>query len=135
MIKKRIELSVLLSIMSIALICAGCAAVVVGAASGAGVYTYITGSVKRTYFSSFNDCVDAGNATLNEMNVEITEEIYGDIKTTIKAKRRNASPVAITFSKLEPKVTEISVRSGLLGVWDKKLSELIHAEIIEKLRK
>jgi len=36
---------------------------------------------------------------------------------------------------VEPRITKVSVRSGMVGIWDKNVSELIHASIAQRLQK
>jgi len=67
--------------------------------------------------------------------MEITEKTSDSIKATIKAKQSNGTPVTIKTVMITPGTTEVSVRSGIVGIWDKKVSELIHASIAQRLQK
>ncbi|MFO7972243.1 MAG: DUF3568 family protein [Desulfobacterales bacterium] len=52
----------------------------------------------------------------------------------MKAKQTDGTPVTIKTATRAPGTTEVSIRSGILGVWDKKVSELIHASIAQRLQ-
>ncbi len=122
-------------ILSFYLITAGCAAVVTGAAAGTGVYTYMTGQISRSYQASFDATNQACTATLKSLKIAITEETSDGINATIKAKRTDGTPVTVKTVMVEPRITKVSVRSGVVGIWDKKVSELIHASIAQRLQK
>lgn len=114
---------------------AGCAVVVTGAGVGAGVYTYMNGQLQRSYQAPFDKTNQACTATLKSLKIAIIEEASDGINTTIKAKRTDGTPVIIKTAMIEPRITEVSVRSGVVGVWDKRVSELIHASIAQRLQK
>ena len=132
MIKKLLILTLLLSCC---VFMAGCGVVVTGAAVGAGVYTYMDGQLQRSYQAPFDKTNQACMATLKGLKIAIIEEGSDGINTTIKAKRTDGTPVTIKTAMIEPTITEVSVRSGVVGIWDKKVSELIHASIAQKLQK
>lgn len=113
----------------------GCVAVFTGAAVGAGVYTYMDGQLQRSYQAPFDQTNQACMATLKSLKIAIIEESSDGINTTIKAQRTDGTPITIQTAMIEPKITEVSVRSGWVGVWDKKVSELIHASIAQQLQK
>jgi len=113
----------------------GCGVVVTGAAVGAGVYTFMDGQLQRSYQAPFDKTNQACIAALKHLKIATIEEASDGINATIKAKRTDGTPVTINTAMIEPKITEVSVRSGVVGVWDKKVSELIHASIAQKLQK
>lgn len=122
-------------ILSCYLIAAGCAAVGAGAVAGAGAYTYINGQVSRLYQAPFDTTNQACTATLKKLKIAITEETSDGINATIKAKRTGGTPVIVKTEMIEPRITKVSVRSGMVGIWDKNVSELIHASIAQRLQK
>lgn len=129
-IKNKIITLIILSLIPLY----GCAQVIIGgAAAGTGVYTYLKGEVKRSYYKKFDQCVNVSNQVLKSLNVTMLTPSYETAKTVLKAERTNKSIITITITKLKPNLTEISVRSGVVGMWDKELSELIHESIAEKL--
>jgi hypothetical protein len=51
----------------------------------------------------------------------------------LTAERSDGVPVTIEIVMLAPLITQVSIRTGVVGIWDKKSSELIHASIAKKL--
>ncbi len=111
--------------------CAGCAALVAGA--GAGVYTYVSGELKRTYNAPFDKAVSDSLAALQELKITYLDKRSSGITTTIDAEKSDATPVTVIITMLRTNVTEVSVRTGVVGYWDKKVSELIHVHIAKRL--
>ena len=132
MLKKFLILPLLLACW---VLMAGCGVFVTGAAVGAGVYTYMDGQLQRSYQAPFDQTNQACMDTLKSLKMVIIEESSDGLNTTIKAQRADGTPVTITTAMIEPKITEVSVRSGVVGVWNKKVSELIHANIAQRLLK
>jgi len=116
------------------LITAGCAAVVGGAVAGAGVYSYMNGQLTRSYQAPFDKTNQVCTETLKSLKIAITDETSDGINATITGKRTDGTPVTVETVMIEPEITEVSVRSGVVGIWDKKVSELIHASIAQRLR-
>jgi hypothetical protein len=117
------------------LIAAGCVAVVGGAATGVGVYTYMDGELTRSYQAPFDKTNQVCTETLKSLKITITDETSDGINTTIQSKRTDGTPITVKTVMIEPNVTEVSVRSGVVGIWDKQVSELIHASIAQRLQK
>jgi outer membrane protein OmpA-like peptidoglycan-associated protein len=134
MMRKIIQyLIVLLSILSFFSV-NGCAVAVIGiGAAGAGAYAYFNGKLTKTYESEYHDTIQASGDTLEKLKVPVTETIADELKTEIKAKRFDDTPVAIEVVRIDPDHTQVSVRTGSVGVWDKRVSEQIHNYINEAL--
>ena len=113
--------------------CSGCAALVVGAGAGAGVYTYVSGELKRTYNAPFEKAVSDSLDALQSLKITVINKESGGITTTINAEKSDKSPVTVNITLLGPNITEVSVRTGVVGLWDKKVSELVHAHIAKRL--
>jgi len=111
----------------------GCPVILAGVGAGAGVYTYGQGELKRVYQASFDKAVSASTDTLNSLKINIEEETSDGIKTTINGRRTDGTPVTVKLEMVTPDITEITVRTGVLGLWDKQVSELIHASIAQRL--
>ena len=127
---------IILLLLFLYVIVLGCAAFIAGTgAGGVGAYTYINGELKTSYYAEFDETNRTCTEVLNSLEMEITEETSDNMKATIKAKQSNGTPVTIKTVKITPGTTEVSVRSGILGIWDKKVSELIHASIAQRLQK
>jgi hypothetical protein len=109
----------------------GCALVVAGA--GAGAYTYITGELIRAYPAGIEKTVRASVAALESLDIRIVSQSKSKATTTIKAKRKDGTPVEVKATMATAKISNVSVRCGLLGYWDKKISELIHVSIAQRL--
>jgi len=113
---------------------AGCAAFVAGAGTGVGVYTYMKGDLKRSYQATMDETTRACTDVFKSLKIEIEEKKFDGITTTIKALHSGRTPVRAKIVMIAPKITEVSVRSGIIGIWDKKVSELIHASIAQRLQ-
>ena len=117
------------------LVCGGCAAMVAGAGAGAGVYTYVSGELKRTYNAPFDKAVADSLAALQDLKITVLHKTSSGITTTIDAEKSDKTPVKVSITILGTNLTEVAVRTGIVGLWDKKVSELIHAHIAKRLLK
>ena len=120
-------------VLSCCIVTVGCNPFFVGTSAGVGVYTYMNGKLTRSYQATFDGTNQACIAALSSLNISIIEKSSDGIHTTIIAERSNGKPVTVYTVMLEPRITEVSVRSGIVGVWDKKASKTIHARIAQKL--
>jgi hypothetical protein len=121
--------------LSASLLSTGCPALIAGAGAGAGVYTYVEGNLTRTYQAPFDKALDASMETLRALRMTVIEKPTGDaIKSVIKAERSDGTPVTITLNMVSLNITEIGVRSGVVGFWDQKVSKLVHANIAQRLQ-
>ena len=113
----------------------GCAVVIIGAGVGAGTYTYIKGDLKRAYNAKFDKTLNVCLSILTDLDQPILEKTTDGEKTTIQSERKNGSPLTITVSISKVDWTEVSVRSGVFGYWNRELSEQFHEFIAERLKK
>lgn len=111
----------------------GCAAFVAGAATGAGVYTYVNGELKRSYQVSLDQASHAAEAALSDLKLPITEESATGLKTTFHADSPEGTPVRVQVELKSTKIVEIAVRSGIVGYWNREYSEKVHAKIADRL--
>ncbi len=111
----------------------GCAAVIVGTGVGVGTYTYLKGDLKRTYHVKFDKALNVCISILNDLNQPILEKTTDGEKTTIRTERKNSSPQIITVSISSVEWTEVSVRTGILGYWNREVSRQFHEFIVERL--
>ena len=111
----------------------GCAVALIGIGAGIGAFAYINGKLIKTYESEYHTTIMASRKTLEELKIPITEEIGDELNTIIRAKRPNGMPIAIEVERIEQNLTEVSVRTGSVGVWDRKVSTQIHELIAERL--
>jgi hypothetical protein len=112
---------------------AGCAAIVVGAGTGAGVYTWVKGELIRSYAKDFAHTESATIQGLDYLKITIDEKTQTGSETTIKARQSNGSPVTVKIRTVRYDMTEVAVRSGYVGYWDRKNAELIHATILNSI--
>lgn len=112
---------------------AGCAAAVVGGAAlgaGSGTYFYINGELKTDYYHSFDKVWVACEKTVADMrghNVEPKKEIgLGTISAIIDNEK-----VQFSISYKAKNVTMVGIRVGLIG--NKLSSQLIHDKVGENL--
>jgi len=132
--KQILNLNGLFSIL-IAFSLYGCAVAVIGIGAGAGAFAYFNGRLTKTYESEYHDTVRASSAALEKLKIPKTETIADELKTEIKAKRTDGTPVEIEIIRVEKDLTQVSVRTGSLGIWDKKVSEQIHHYINQNLNR
>lgn len=111
----------------------GCGFVLFGMGTGAFTGAYVAGDLKQTYANGYPEAMRASTETLNELKVPVTEEGGGEAKTTIKGRRSDGTPIEVTVKKIDEKQTEIGVRTGYVGVWDREASRQIHSLIAERL--
>ena len=111
----------------------GCAVALMGIGAGIGAFAYINGKLVKTYESEYHTTITASRETLEELKIPITEEIGDELNTIIRAKRPNETPISIEVERIEQNLTEVAVRSGAVGVWDRQVSMEIHKLINAKL--
>ena len=78
--------------------------------------------------------LEASLAALEDLKIQIDRKQSDGIVDTIEATRSDGTPVFVRVAAVTPTFTEVSVRTGVFGVWDKKVSELIHATIAQRLK-
>jgi hypothetical protein len=113
----------------------GCAAALVGGAAvgaGSGTYFYINGEMKTDYYASFDAVWSACEKTVADMRgLDVEREktlATGKIDAVIDEKK-----VHISVTYKAKNVTTVSIRIGLLG--EKLSSQLIHDKILDNLTK
>ncbi|MGZ3578126.1 MAG: DUF3568 family protein [Syntrophales bacterium] len=111
----------------------GCAAAVVSGAAvgaGSGTYFYVNGELKTDYYYSFDRVWSACEKTVADMrglDVEPLKEIgSGKITAMIENEK-----VQITANYKAKDVTTVSVRIGVMG--DRLGSQLLHDKIADNL--
>ncbi|MBI9073870.1 MAG: DUF3568 family protein [Desulfatibacillum sp.] len=110
-----------------------CAAVVVGAGAGAGAYSYVTGELVRSYPAKYTKAVSVTESVVNELKISIDSKVDDGITTTFRGHRAGDTPVTIKVTMLDPKITQIGVRVGIVGLWDRQVSETIHSLIEQRI--
>jgi len=100
---------------------------------GVETYSYITGNLTRTYLSEYHDTVQAVRSTLEKLEIPISDTIADGLKTEVKARRADGTPVEVEIVLIDKARTQVSVRNGTVGVWDRRVSAQIHGYIAEAL--
>ncbi len=111
----------------------GCALSPTGTA-GDGIYSYMNGALSRAYQVRYNKALTACIRALEKQDLKITENRQMALYTVIKSEYFNGKPVTVIVKRSGSNITEISVRSGITGLWDKKFSEQIHAAIAQEFQ-
>jgi outer membrane protein OmpA-like peptidoglycan-associated protein len=111
----------------------GCAVAVIGLGAGAGAVAYFNGKLTKTYESDYHETVRAARATLEKLKIPVIETVADELKTEIRAKRSDGTPVTIEVIRIDRRYNGVAVRTGNVGVWDRRVSEQIHGYIDSKL--
>ena len=117
------------------LLITGCAVALVGLVAGVGTATYVNGKLIKTYRSEYHETVQASINTLENLKIPINENISDELKTSIKATRPDGTPIRVEIVRMEKDLTEVGVRTGSIGLWDKKVSGQIQDNIEDILYK
>lgn len=121
----------MITLMSALLFTAGCAAILVGA--GTGVYTWVEGELIRSYEKNFDPTEQAFIESLDYLKIIIDKKNRVAGETTINARQPDGSPVTVNVRAIRHDMTEVAVRCGYVGYWDRKTAELIHATILNTI--
>lgn len=111
----------------------GCAVALIGVGAGAGTAVYFMGELTETYESDYPAAIRASTDALGAMKIPVVERTGGELKTAIKARRPDGTPVEIDIAKIDERKTEVGVRTGHVGVWDQRVSRQIQDMIRERL--
>jgi hypothetical protein len=122
-----------IALLVVLLFTTGCAALVVGAGAGAGVYTWVKGELSRSYPYDFAHTQSAVLKSLDYLKITIDKNDKTAGETTIQAHQTDGSPVTVTIRNTGPNMTDVTIRCGYVGYWDRKNAELIHATILNTL--
>jgi hypothetical protein len=113
----------------------GCVAVIVGAGVGAGTYTYIKGELIRSYQAKFDKTLQVCIDILADLDQPIIDKTTDGEKTTIGTKRKDGTEQTIDVSIINVDLTQVSVRTGIVGYWKKDISQQFHEFIAERLKR
>lgn len=128
---KRLYLIIALTYLVIS---TGCIALVVGAGAGAGTFAYVDGQLSRTYQADYQTTYKACKGILADLKQPVLEEKTDGIQTTIRSQRFDETPMTITIRIIDPEWTEVTVRTGYIGLWKKEISKQFHEFVAERLK-
>jgi hypothetical protein len=111
----------------------GCAALVVATGAGTGAYTYVNGELVRSYPAPYSRTLEVCTQILNDLNMPIREQSSDGARTAIAAERKDGTPVTLKITIVGLDVTEVSVRTGVVGYWNRDLSQQFHDFISRRL--
>ena len=126
----RKSLALTAALIGISLMVSGCvAAVVVGAAGGAGGYAWASGKLSFTTNHGIDDCHDATVSALAALGVRITGDTTGKLAGRIKGITATSEEVTIDLEPQSMRVTKIDVR---VGFWGNQTQSTMIADAIRK---
>jgi hypothetical protein len=128
---KRLYLIIAIMYLGIS---SGCIALVVGAGAGAGTFAYVNGKLSRTYQANYETTYAVIKSILEDMKQPILEEKTDGTQTTIRSQRVGETPMTINVRIIDPEWTEVSVRTGHIGVWKREISEQFHEFVAERIK-
>ena len=111
----------------------GCAAVVVATGAGAGAYTYVNGELARAYPAPYIRTMEVCTQILNDLKMPIKEQTSDGVQTTIVTERQDGTPLTLKIKIIGLDVTEVSVRTGVVGYWNRDLSQQFQEFISQRL--
>ncbi len=116
------------------LLSTGCAALVVGAGAGAGAYSYVNGELARTYQVPFPRTLEVCTQILSDLSMPVTAQRSEGAQTVIEAERKDGTPVTLKVTIIGLDLTEVSVRTGVVGYWNRDLSTQLQEFIAQRLQ-
>ena len=99
-----------------------------------GKAVYDSGELTRVYPATFDVSLEACIETLKSLNMIIIDHIPHGITTEIKAQWPDGTPVEVTVAMIARRITKISIRSGIVGLRDRNVCEMIHVSIAQRLQ-
>lgn len=109
----------------------GCAALVVGAAAGAGTYAYVQGELQSTESASLDRTWAATQGAIKELQFTVTTQQKDALLGRLIARTAKDKKIEINLKKTGDHLTEVRIRVGTFG--DEELSRLILDKIKSRL--
>jgi hypothetical protein len=113
--KRFKNLLVLLTFMYFAITFAGCAALLLGGAAGAGSVVYVKGQLKEDITVSVPAVHKASISTLKDLNLPIIEDSHDKLSAKIKSRFASGEDVWIDIESVTAESSKITIRVGVLG--------------------
>ena len=112
-------------------ILAGCGAIIVGAAAGAGAVAYIRGELEATEQAPIGEVFAATKAAVDDLEFKVLSADADAYEGKVRAETARGKDISIALERESDTVTTIRIRVDLIG--DEDLSRLIHDRIREHL--
>ncbi|MBI9110609.1 DUF3568 family protein [Maridesulfovibrio ferrireducens] len=128
MIAKKITTFFLCTLMALSL--SGCGAVLLGGAAAGGTYAYVAGQAKRQYNANLSSTYQATLKACQGLGLKIESNEKRISDASIKAIDVDTT-IYIDMKSISSRVTEVSVRYGMLG--DEQASSRILSRIKSNL--
>ena len=106
-----------------------------GAGVGAGAFSYIAGNLTRVYEADYQKSVQASLNVMEQLDLKRKEESAEELKTILEGYIYHDTPVTIQVVYVDAVSTQISVRTGYVGVDNLEISEQVHADIAEEFKR
>jgi hypothetical protein len=119
---------------AVSLAAAGCAALVVGAGAGAGAYSYVQGELIRSYPASYTEVMRVCRQILDDLGMPVLDTRSDGDRTLISSERKDGTPMTIKVRIINLEVTEVGIRTGRVGIWDREASASFHEFIAARLK-
>lgn len=114
-------------ILVVSLMTSGCAALIVGAAAGAGSVAYFKGELKSVEKGTVDQAYQATLKAFDRLQMFVTKKQKDKTKAVVVARRADDTKVTVRVKRLGDEVTELRIRVGVLG--DEGTSRQILEEI------
>ncbi len=116
------------------IVTAGCAALVVGAGAGAGAYSYVQGELIRSYPAAYTEVMRVCAQLLQDLEMPVQATRSDGDQTIITTERKDGTPMTIKVRIVNLEVTEVAIRTGRVGLWDREASASFHEFIAARLK-
>lgn len=100
---------------AVSLLLTGCAALLVGAAAGAGGVAYVQGELKVTESVSLAVAQRAAEKALTDLKLGIQKRQADGLSGVLEARTAGDQKVTVKTKRIADKSTEIGIRVGVLG--------------------
>lgn len=117
----------------IILLSSGCATMQSGGARSSGAVTELNGRLTRTYAAGFPETRRASMMALGQLGIPTVRELSDDLSVSVKAVLPDGIPVTVEAVNIGADLTEVSVRAGTAGAWNRKVAESLQTSIAEML--
>jgi phage-related tail protein len=100
---------------AVSLLLTGCAALLVGAAAGAGGVAYVQGELKVTESVSLAVAQRAAEKALTDLKLGIQKRQADGLSGVLEARTAGDQKITVKTKRIADKSTEIGIRVGVLG--------------------